>query len=535
MKVDNALPVRQAAWLLGHSDEAALITDFAGVIQYVNPAFEGLTGYASAEAVGSLPSILKSGRHSRDFYRDLWCALRAGREFHGVLINRRKNGEIYHEEKTIRPLFDDDGRITHFLSCGRDVSERVAAVEKLAHAALHDGLTELPNRALFLDRLRQAISRARRNGEPFAVALADLDSFKSINDSLGHQTGDAVLRAAALRLRLSVREVDTVARLGGDEFGILLPGVADADAAGRVLRKIVQAFCASPIQPDGGSAVSLTISIGAGVYPADGECEATLMAAADRAMYRAKHGDGVAIRTNGEHDAAARAGLALPQEVRLDVDEALRALARDVAIQRRVIHAGDTLFRAGDRFHSVHVLRCGACKLISPGPDGRELLVSLLFKGDWLGLEGIASGIYAYDAVGIDTGELWSMRYEALLDAGARAPAALGLLHAAMSREIVRERDATVAHFALPADAKVAYFLQQLAERLAHSGLRSDPITLRVTRAEIGSYLGLTLESVSRAITRLAREDVIQFGESSRREVHIPKLTALHDFVRRCA
>ncbi len=491
MSVENALAVKQAAWMMARSDEAALITDFMGVIQYVNPAFEGITGYASHEAIGSSPSILKSGRHTRDFYRALWSTLRAGREFHGVLINRRRNGEIYHEEKTIRPLFNSQGRITHFLSCGRDVSERVAAVEKLAHAALHDSLTELPNRALFLDRLRQAISRARRSGEPFAVALADLDSFKSINDSLGHRTGDTVLRAAALRLRLSVREVDTVARLGGDEFGILLPGVADAVAAGCVLRKIVEAFAASSIQLDGGSAIALTISIGAGLCPADGEDEVTLMGAADRAMYRAKHGSCPAFRVSGDGEPAPNAGLASAlQPVALDVDEALRLLAQDVEIQRRVIHAGDTLFRAGDRFHTVYVLRCGACKLTSPGPDGREQLLSLLFKGDWLGLEGIASGYYACDAVAIDTGELWTMRYDALLQTGTRSPAALGLLHAAMSREIVRERQAAVAHFALSADAKVAHFLEQLAERLAHS---------------------------------------------SRREVHIPRLTTLHDFVRRSA
>jgi CRP/FNR family transcriptional regulator, anaerobic regulatory protein len=536
MSGDDTLPVRHAAWMMDRSDEAALVTDLAGVIRYVNPAFERLTGYATEEAIGRSVSILKSGRHSRDFYKDLWCTLRAGREFHGVLINRRKDGETYHEEKTIRPLFDRDGQITHFLSCGRDVSDRVAAVEKLAHAALHDDLTELPNRALFLDRLHQAISRARRSGEPFAVALADLDSFKSINDSLGHQTGDTVLRAAAVRLRLSVREVDTVARLGGDEFGILLPGVADAVAAAHVLRKFVEAFAASPIRLGDASTIALTISVGASVCPIDGEDEAALMGAADRAMYRAKNGHGPPFRVNGDRDPAPGDGLPnLAQAATLEAEEALRLLAREVAIQRRVIHAGETLFRAGDCFRNVYVLRCGACKLISLAPDGREQLVALLFKGDWLGLEGIAGGTYACDAVALDTGELWAMRYDALVQAGARSPDTLGLLHAAMSREIVRERDATATHLALPADAKVAYFLQQLAERLAHSGLRSDPITLRVTRAEIGSYLGLTLESVSRAISRLAKEDVIQFGQSGRREVHIRKLAALHDFVRRYA
>jgi len=444
----RALPVQQAAWEACQSEGLDLVTDFAGVIQHVEPAF-------------------------------------------------------------------------------------AAAVEKLAYAALHDGLTDLPNRALFLDRLRQAVARARRSGEPFAVAMADLDSFKSVNDSLGHQTGDVVLHAAAQRLRLSVREVDTVARLGGDEFGVLLPGVGDPAAARQVLCKIVEAFAASSIPVGDGSSVALTISVGASICPTHGEEEAVLMGAADRAMYQAKSDGGPAFRISGDREPTPAAPLR-PEQPPLECDEALRLLARHVAIQRRVIHAGDWLFCAGDCFRHVYVLRCGTCKVIGRTPDGREQLVSLLFKGDWLGFEGIASGSYLYGAVAIDTGELWTMRYDALLQAGARSPAVLGLLHAAMSREIARERGTVAAHFALSADAKVANFLHHLAESLTQRGLRCDPITLRVTRAEIGSHLGLTLESVSRAISRLEREEVIQFGQNGRREVHIPKLDGLRDFVRRC-
>jgi CRP/FNR family transcriptional regulator, anaerobic regulatory protein len=444
----NASPVQQLAWSMSSCDQLPAVSDFAGVLQHVEPAF-------------------------------------------------------------------------------------AAAVEKLAHAALHDDLTDLPNRALFLDRLRQAIARARRSGEAFAIAIADLDSFKSVNDSLGHQSGDVVLRAAAVRLRLSVRQVDTVARLGGDEFGVLLPGVGDAVAARQVLRKIVDAFAASSIPVGDGSSVALTISVGASVCPTHGEEEGTLMAAADRAMYLAKSGGGPAFRLSGDRETAPDAP-GLPEQPALESDEALRLLARHVAIQRQVIHAGDALFCAGDCFRDVYVLRCGSCKVVRRCTDGREQLVSLLFKGDWLGFEGIATGSYLCDAVAIDTGELWTMRYDALLQAGARSPAVLGLLHAAMSRQIIRERDAAVAHFALSADAKVANFLHQLAESLAQRGLCSDPITLKVTRAEIGSHLGLTLESVSRAISRLVREQVIQFGQCGRREVHIPRLEALHEFVRRC-
>jgi diguanylate cyclase (GGDEF)-like protein/PAS domain S-box-containing protein len=527
--------LQQATLLLSRSDEVALITDRGGVIEYVNPAFEGVTGYAPTEAIGHSPSILKSGRHPPDFFRDLWSTLRAGREFHGVLINRRRNGEIYHEEKTIRPLFDGDGRITHFLSCGRDVSQRVATVEKLAHEALHDGLTELPNRTLFQDRLRQALLQARRNRECFAVAMVDLDGFKSINDLLGHSVGDTVLNSAALRLRSCVREVDTVARLGGDEFGVLLPGVADAAAAAQVLNKIVETFAAAPFCLADGSAIAITASVGAGVYPADGQDNAALLVAADAAMYAAKREGGSGFRVNGHREGGRDGAMTGPlQAAAYEDDEALRLLVQGVAMQRRIVHAGDLVFRAGDPFHNIYVLRCGACKLVRVGADGREQLVSLLFRGDWLGLDGIGLGCYACDAVAVDTGEVWTMRYDALMRAGARSPAVLGLLHAAMSREIARERDANVTHLTLPADAKVANFLHHLAGSLAQRGLRADPITLRVTRAEIGSHLGLTLESVSRAISRLVREDVISFSQSSRREVHIPKLEALQDFVHRC-
>ena len=526
--------MQQAVWLLRRSDEAALITDLEGVIEYVNPAFERITGYEAGRAVGSCPSILKSGRHSSDFYRRLWKTLRAGQEFHGVLINRRSDGELYHEEKTIRPLFDRDGHITHFLSCGRDVSDRVAAVERLAYTAMHDSLTDLPNRALFLDRLRHAIAHARRSGEPFALALADLDGFKSINDSLGHPAGDAVLRAASQRLRQCVRGVDTVARLGGDEFGVLLPGVGDPATATQVLRKIVEAFADAPVRFEGGSAVSVSLSIGASLCPADGQDDGALMAGADRALYGSKHGGGGAVRVGAERvPLPAVASTASPQPPALDCEQGLRVLAQHVPIQRRVVRAGDIVFRAGDPFRHVYVLRCGSCKLVGIGADGREQLVSLLFKGDWLGFEGIADGRYACDAVAIDTGEVWSIRYDALMAAGARSTAVLGLLHAAMSREIGRERDAAASHFTLPADAKVANFLFQLGQRLRQSGLRADPITLRVTRAEIGTHLGLTLESVSRALSRLVRENVIQFSGASRRELHIPRLPALQEFVRR--
>jgi CRP/FNR family transcriptional regulator len=155
--------------------------------------------------------------------------------------------------------------------------------------------------------------------------------------------------------------------------------------------------------------------------------------------------------------------------------------------------------------------------------DGREQVVGLKFRGDWLGFDGIANGQYGCDAVAMDTGEVWVIRYDALLSACRREPALLTLLHAAMSREIARDRDSLMSVCSLPADARVADFLRYWAESLSTRGLRTDQITLRMTRAEIGNYLGLTLETVSRALSRLARSKVIAFAEKGRREISIPE------------
>ena len=280
----------QVAWLLEGSLDTALLTNPHGVIEYANPAFQAVTGHGRDEAIGQTPAILKSGQHSRAFYCRLWSTLLAGGEFCDVLVNRRKNGEIYHEEKTIRPLFDARGRISHFLSSGRDVSTRIAEMQRLTRVATHDNLTDLPNRALFLDRLEQAVFHARRSGQHFAVALLDVDHFKAVNDSLGHAAGDAVLRVVAQRLLECVREVDTVARLGGDEFGLALQGAVDVCSASRVLRKVVRVFAKSVVVD--GTDLSVSVSVGACLSAADGDDGHVLLGRADAAMYRVKRAGG---------------------------------------------------------------------------------------------------------------------------------------------------------------------------------------------------------------------------------------------------
>jgi CRP/FNR family transcriptional regulator len=215
------------------------------------------------------------------------------------------------------------------------------------------------------------------------------------------------------------------------------------------------------------------------------------------------------------------------------IADTLKLLNDLLAPQRRVVHTGDVIYQSGERFGNLYILNSGFFKIVNLSADGREQVVGLKFRGDWLGFDGIANGQYACDAVAMDTGEVWVVRYDTLLAACAREPALLTVLHEAMSREIARDRDSLMSVCTLPADARVADFLRYWAESLARRGMRTDQITLRMTRAEIGNYLGMTLETVSRALSRLARCRLIHFAEKGRRDIHIPEVDALADFVQR--
>jgi CRP/FNR family transcriptional regulator len=215
------------------------------------------------------------------------------------------------------------------------------------------------------------------------------------------------------------------------------------------------------------------------------------------------------------------------------IADTLKLLHGVFAPQRRMVHAGDLIYQTGERFHNLYVLNSGFFKIINLSLDGREQVVGLKFRGDWLGFDGIANSHYTCDAVAMDTGEIWLLRYDSLLAACARLPEVLKLLHQAMSREITGDRDSLMSVCTLNADARVADFLRYWAESMAQRGMRTDQITLRMTRAEIGNYLGMTLETVSRALSRLARCQLIHFAEKGRRDIQIPQVEALAAFVQR--
>ena len=403
--------MRQLSSAIEQTADMVMITNRDGIIEYVNPAFEILAGYPLAEARGRKPDIMKSDKHDAAFYRELWDTILRGESFRGVFMNCRRNGDLYYEEKTITPLRNPAGMITHFVSTGKDITERIhaenliraneehlrtiidsepecvkvvdrdgrlldmnasglamieadsleqalqrpllglilpehraafqaltenvlkgnkgtlvfeieglkgarrwlethavpmntrdgsavllgitrditerrRAQERLSYLAHHDELTGLPNRSLFNDRLRQAMIDAARHGRSVAVVFLDLDRFKNVNDTLGHDAGDQLLQRVGERLQGAVRRGDTVARLSGDEFTLVLADMAQVDDAARLAQKILEMFS----QPFSiaGRELFIRVSLGITVYPADTEDSQMLLRNADIAMYRAK-------------------------------------------------------------------------------------------------------------------------------------------------------------------------------------------------------------------------------------------------------
>jgi len=271
---------------LMHSADAVMVTSRDGCIEYVNPAFEAITGFSREEVIGKTPDLLRSDQQDPEVYAAMWRAIENGEVYRCELINRRKDGTDFHEEKTVTPLKDAHGRITHFIATGVDISERIRAQEKLEYMAHHDTVTGLPNRVLLLDRVSQALARAQRDNCVVAVLFIDLDGFKAINDTVGHHFGDRFLGEVAARLQTIVREEDTVARLGGDEFAIVLEGMTSMTDIDKVARKLTRDL-ALPFLVDGRE-MYVTGSIGVARHPVDGSDVHTLLRKADSAMYRAK-------------------------------------------------------------------------------------------------------------------------------------------------------------------------------------------------------------------------------------------------------
>ncbi|MDV7338613.1 EAL domain-containing protein [Terasakiella sp. A23] len=266
--------------------DGIIIVNQQGKIEYVNPTFTEVTGYSADEAIGKTPTLLKSGRHGDDYYSDMWSKLSEDGYWQGEIWNRRKNGELYPEWLTITAIKNDQGEIYQYAGIFCDISERKSQENEIRRLAYFDELTKLPNRRLFGDRLQMAIARAKRHDERLAVMFVDLDHFKKINDTLGHNTGDALLVEAAERLVHCTRGEDTVARLGGDEFILMFPDIASIEEVTKVADRIVESFSQPFVIDD--KKLFVTSSLGLSIFPDDGEKAEILIKNADAAMYRSK-------------------------------------------------------------------------------------------------------------------------------------------------------------------------------------------------------------------------------------------------------
>jgi diguanylate cyclase (GGDEF)-like protein/PAS domain S-box-containing protein len=278
--------IRLLSSALAEAGNGVMITNPRGIIQWVNPAFARLSGYSKEELAGQTPRLLNSGQQSEEYYRVMWEAITRGETWCSETVERAKNGDAYTVSQTITPMLDDEGEITHFIAIHEDITAQKKTQERIAHMAHFDALTNLPNRALFFDRLGQALSLARRNRGGLALLFLDLDGFKQVNDTMGHHAGDLLLTGVAERLCLCVRESDTVARLGGDEFTVILNETHEHHDVARIAEKIIEAI-AQPFDL-AGKAAYIGVSIGIARYSEDANSEDELMRNADQAMYAAK-------------------------------------------------------------------------------------------------------------------------------------------------------------------------------------------------------------------------------------------------------
>ncbi|KAA0577317.1 EAL domain-containing protein [Azospirillum sp. B21] len=278
--------LRLSAKVFDNAAEGMFVANENQKIVAANDAFARITGYDREEVLGRGPEFLRSDRNPPGFYEDLWAQLRENGHWAGEIWSTRKNGEVFPEWLSIKMVRNEDGAVANYIAAFTDITETRAQEERIRHLAQFDFLTDLPNRFLLRDRLERAMLAAGRHGTKVGLLFVDLDRFKTINDSLGHQVGDGLLREVAERLLGTVRASDTVSRQGGDEFIILISDMDSPDAAGIVARKVLHAL-SEPYLIDGHE-LQVTPSIGIAIYPDDGTGIDALLKSADMAMYAAK-------------------------------------------------------------------------------------------------------------------------------------------------------------------------------------------------------------------------------------------------------
>ncbi len=393
--IDVTCDAQLRVWLTlsEHCNEGIMICDPYKRILYVNAAFERVTGFSASEAIGYTPAILKSGEQDAAFYASMWSDIFTKGYWRGEICNRRKNGDLYSEWLTLAAVRNADNEIIHYVAVFSDLTQRKRTEETVRHLVSHDPLTQLPNRHSLTDRLAGMIDDAAANDSRVALMLLDLDQFKTINDSLGHESGDLLLRSIGERLKRSVRSADVVARLGGDEFAIALPNVSDASAADRIARKVL-AQIALPLTIDNRE-LELSACIGVCLYPDDAQDASGLIRNADTAMYRAKR------RGRGSRTFYTSA-MSREARERLDLES---ALLRAIRYKQFVLHYQPQIDLRTGEILSVEALirwKRPGVGLVMPGDfitlaEERGLIAEI---GDWV-LEEAAVQSVLWDRAGL--------------------------------------------------------------------------------------------------------------------------------------
>ncbi|WP_339497374.1 phosphodiesterase DibA [Pseudomonas sp. EA_15y_Pfl1_P101] len=317
---ENRERLRQAAAVFDCTREGVLVTDAQGLIVHVNRAFMAITGYQGEDVMGQRPSLFKSGRHSSNFYQQMFQSLESTGEWSGEIWNRRKSGEIYPQWQTIRVIHDDQGHASHYVAVFSDISAIKDSEHELAHLAHHDPLTDLPNRLLFTDRAEQALASAQVHKRGCGLLLLDLDHFKIINDSLGHNVGDQLLKQVGERLQGLFGPGMTLARLGGDEFAVLAESCPQVVQAAALAQRILDAM-KQPFIFDGHQ-LFISASVGISLFPSDALSAEQLLRNADSALFKAKSAgrEGYALYTE-ELTALAQNRVEIANELRRALEQ----------------------------------------------------------------------------------------------------------------------------------------------------------------------------------------------------------------------
>lgn len=346
-RVENDLRIAATAF---EAKEGMMITDSQGVILRVNSAFTQITGYAAEEVVGQTPRVLHSGRHDDLFYAAMWQSVKTRGSWEGEIWNQRKDGSVYPENLIITVVRDKSGRLINYVGTFSDITQSKAAADEIKNLAFFDPLTGLPNRRLLMDRLQQAIASSTRTGREGAILFIDLDNFKTLNDTLGHDMGDLLLQQVAQRLGTCVREGDTVARLGGDEFVVMLEELSvhrlEAAAQTRQVGEKILALLNQSYQLQEREYLS-TPSIGVALFSGHQTGVEELFKQADIAMYQAKKAGRNTLRFfDPEMQSSINARVAMEQELRVALDEGQLSLYYQVQVnEQRVPIGAEALIR----------------------------------------------------------------------------------------------------------------------------------------------------------------------------------------------